>query len=227
MLIALVVFVMGFYSFLVHGRRVYRWALRYAPLRRSYVHRLVAAFHETGRGLLIGVGLTAAAQGGVAAIGYLIVGVPHALVLGLLTAIAALIPSVGSGLVWVPVSIALTVTGRPGAAVAVLVVGLVVSTVDNFVRPMLSRYGQLRLPMFVLFVAMLGGITGFGTWGLILGPLFVRLSIEGLKLLRMERDEATREELERPGAARATEDQRGTTPPPADRGAMGPTPAAV
>jgi predicted PurR-regulated permease PerM len=177
---------------------------------------LVAAFHETGRGLLIGVGLTAAAQGGVAGLGYLLAGVPHALVLGLLTAIAALIPTVGTGLIWVPVSIVLGVSGRPAAAVAVLVVGLVVSTVDNFVRPALSRYGKLRLPMFVLFIAMLGGILAFGTWGLILGPLLVRMAIEGLNLLRAERAAAQR--MEREQSKRLSREK---VAPSSDRDAMG------
>jgi predicted PurR-regulated permease PerM len=65
-----------------------------------------------------------------------------------------------------------------------LAIGLVVSTADNFVRPMLSRYGKLRMPTFLLLVSMLGGLGLFGAWGVLLGPLLVRLAVEGLEIWR-------------------------------------------
>ena len=185
--IGVVVFVAGFYSFLLEGRRVHDWLLERSPLSHGHFHRLANVFAEVGRGLLIGVGLTAASQGVVATVGYLVLGVPQALVLGLVTMIASLIPSVGSGLVWVPVSAGLALSGRPGAAIAMLVIGLVVSTVDNFLRPMFARYADLRLHALVLFIAMLGGIVLIGPRGLLLGPLVVRLASEGLSMLREER----------------------------------------
>lgn len=187
LVVAVVVFVMGFYVFLIDGPRIYHWLEARAPVRTLHFRALAAAFAETGRGLIVGVGLTALLQGTVAAGGYLAVGVPHALVLGLLTAFAALIPSIGSGLVWIPVTIALALGGRTGAALAILIIGIVVSLVDNVVRPFLSRYGRLRMPTFLLFIAMLGGITAFGAWGLLLGPLLVRMTMEGWNLLRERR----------------------------------------
>ncbi len=186
--IALFVFVYGFYTCLVDGRKAYAWLLDHSPLERWQTARLAAAYQETGRGLLVGVGLTALFQGVVATVGYLIIGVPQALVLGLVTTFAALIPSIGTGLVWVPVTIGLFVAGKTGAGVAVLALGCVVSVADNFARPVLSRYGQLDLSTFVLLVAMLGGIGIFGTWGLLVGPLFVRLAIEALRLARERRE---------------------------------------
>jgi len=188
--VGLFVFIFGFYTFLVDGRRGWSWVLTHSPLPRRHMARLGDAFVETGHGLLVGVGLTAALQGLVATIGYLAIGVPQALVLGLLTTFAALIPSVGTGLVWVPVSVGLFLGGQRGAAGAVLALGLVVSVVDNFVRPALSRYAELHLPTFVLLVAMLGGIAAFGAWGLLLGPLFVRLAIEALRIWRESREPA-------------------------------------
>ena len=179
-----VIFAYGFHTFLVDGRRIHQWLLERSPIPRAQFIRLGDAFVETGRGLIIGVGLTALLQGSVATLGYVALGVPQALVLGLLTVLASLIPSVGSGLVWVPVTILLFVQGRTGAAAIMLAIGLVVSVVDNFVRPVLSRYGKLQLPTFLLFVSMLGGIAAFGGLGLILGPLFVRLAVEALDMLK-------------------------------------------
>jgi predicted PurR-regulated permease PerM len=186
--IAAFVFVYGFYTFLVDSRRCHAWIVDHSPLERWQTLRLSAAYAETGRGLLIGVGLTALVQGGVATIGYVVIGVPQALVFGLVTMFAALIPSVGTGLVWAPLTLGLAVAGRMGEAAAVLVLGCVISVADNFIRPALSRHARLDLPTFLLFVAMLGGIAMFGTWGLLLGPLCVRLGVEALRLGR-ERNE--------------------------------------
>ena len=185
--IGLVVFVWGFLTFLIEGRSAHDWLMERSPLSHAHFHRLANVFAEVGRGLLVGVGLTALAQGVVATIGYLVTGVPQALVLGLVTIIASLIPSVGSGLVWGPVTAGLALSGRTGAAITLLCIGLVVSVIDNLLRPVFVRYADLRLNGLVLFVAMLGGILLLGAWGLLLGPLVVRLASEGLTMLREER----------------------------------------
>lgn len=184
MALGAVVFVSAFYTFLFQGPRLHEWLLLHSPLERGQFHRLSSVFCEVGRGLMIGVGLTAALQGAVATIGYVVCGVPQPLVLGLVTVFGSLIPSIGSGLVWVPVTVGLLIAGRPGAAIAMLVIGCVVSLVDNLVRPLLAQYGQLHMHGLLLFVAMLGGIAVFGAGGLLLGPLVVRLAVEGLRMLR-------------------------------------------
>jgi len=182
------VFIYGFYTCLVDGERASAWLVDHSPLEVWQTERLAAAYAETGRGLLIGVGLTALFQGVVAGVGYLIVGVPQALVFGLLTAIAALIPSIGTVLVWGPLGVGLIAAGKTASGAAVLAVGVVVSVADNFVRPLLAKYAKLDLPAFLLFVAMVGGIVIFGTWGLLLGPLCVRLAAEALRIGRERRE---------------------------------------
>lgn len=184
--LGVVTFVSVFYTLLLEGPQLHEWLLVHAPLPRGQFHRLTSVFDEVGRGLLIGVGLTALLQGAVATVGYFVCAVPQPLVLGLVTIFASLIPSVGSGLVWAPVSLGLLLVGRPGAAAAMLVIGCVVSVVDNVMHPVLARYGQLRLHGLLLFIAMLGGIAVFGAGGLLLGPLFVRLAVEALTMLREE-----------------------------------------
>jgi predicted PurR-regulated permease PerM len=61
-----VLFVLGVYEFLVNGTRAYDWLLEKAPIPRAHVHRLANAFSETGRGLFVGLGLTALLQGAAA-----------------------------------------------------------------------------------------------------------------------------------------------------------------
>ena len=181
------VFVLGLYTFLVDGKRFDRWLGLHLPLPHDSYRRFAAAFAETGRGLFIGVGLTAAGQALILTIGYFAIGLPQAAMIGAVTMVAALIPSGGAGIVWVPLSAGLALTGRIGAAVVVLVLGVIASTGDNFLRPWLSRHAKLRLPTFALLSAMLGGVALIGTWGLLLGPLLLRWAVEGLEILRESR----------------------------------------
>jgi len=186
-IIGMFIFAAGAYAMIAHGRRAREWLYDHAPLQRCHAERFGAAFVETGRGLLIGGGLTAVAQAAVATITYLALGISRALVLGLVTFFAGLIPTVGTALVWVPVAVGLAISGRTGAATAMAVVGVVViSSIDNVLRPWLSKWGHLNLPTFVVMVAMFGGLALFGAWGLVLGPLVVRFAVEALKIAREE-----------------------------------------
>jgi predicted PurR-regulated permease PerM len=194
--IALVVYVAATYACLVNGPRAYVWLEKHSLLSPRAFGRLSRAFEETGRGLLIGIGGTALLQGTVATLGYAVVGAPLPLLLGFLTTLAALIPSVGTALVWVPVTVAMLATDHVAGGVVLGAIGCLTSVVDNFVRPWLSRFGELEQPTIVTFAAMLGGVVAFGGLGIVLGPLFTRLAMEALELWREARNEA----LEQPRA---------------------------
>jgi predicted PurR-regulated permease PerM len=185
--IGLVVYVFGVFECIANGPRAVEWLRERSLVPRAAFGRLADAFVETGHGLFVGIGGTALLQTVVATIGYALVGVPQPLLLGFITLFASLIPSVGTGLVWAPVTALLFATGRIPAGIVMLLFGCAASLIDNFARPWLSRYGQLRLPTYVIFVAMLGGIVVFGGFGLLLGPLFVRLAVEALDIWRERR----------------------------------------
>jgi len=114
---------------------------------------------------------------------YASLGVPRALFLGSLTFLASLVPALGSGLVWVPVAAGLALTGSIGKGLLLFVLGiLVIGGIDNVLRPFIARYAQLKLPPLLLFASMFGGFALFGAFGLLLGPLFVRLGKEALEI---------------------------------------------
>jgi predicted PurR-regulated permease PerM len=182
----LLILVTGMYGVLVEGRGWYAWIERHAPVTPAELKRLAAAFVETGRGLWWGIVGAGFLQALVATITYLAIGVPSALALGLLTLVFSVIPAVGTAIVWVPVTAGLAITGRTGAAIALGIVGVaVIGSVDNLARPWLARRGELALPSWVVLIAMFGGIELIGAWGLLLGPLAVRLAKEAL-VIRQE-----------------------------------------
>lgn len=195
--VGIFIFLYAVYVLLVDGPEYYDWFEKHAPIEPSHTQRLAAAFIETGRGLLVGVGLTGLTQGAVATVAYIALGVPRAFVLGMLTCLASLIPSVGTALVWVPVAAGLAFSGKTGSAAILTVLGvLVVGSVDNIMRPLFSRFGRLELSSFVLLVSIFGGLATFGTWGFILGPLLVRMAKEGLTLARRDRLMDKRREID-------------------------------
>jgi len=187
-MIGLVIAIGGLYGLLVDGGRWYVWLESHAPITKASCRRLVGALVETGRGLFFGIIGAGLAQALVATGFYLVLGVPQPFALGLLTFACSVIPAVGTAIVWLPISIALAVSGDTTDAIVLAAGGfLVIGTIDNFVRPYLARRGQLQLPTFVVALAMFGGITSMGARGVILGPLIVRLAKEALSIWREQR----------------------------------------
>lgn len=181
-------FFLATYALLTLRNHPWEWSRSHLPLDPRHSERLRAAFHETGRGLLFGVGLTALTQAVVATITYLALGVPRALILGQLTFFAAFIPSFGTAMIWVPVTAGLALTDQiPKALILVGIGTVVVGSIDNILNPLFSRWGKLNLPAFVLILAIFGGFAVFGPWGFLLGPLAVRLAREVLEIAREEK----------------------------------------
>lgn len=184
-IIGLVVLLVGMYAMLVEGRRWYVWGEEHLPITPRAYRRFAEAFVETGRGLAFGIGGAGLLQALAATAAYLVLSVPQALPLGLLTLIFSIVPLVGTALIWLPVSIGLALTGRLYEGIGLGIYGaVVIGSLDNFARPWLTRYGHLQLPGFVVLVSMFGAVELFGGWGILFGPLIVRLAKEALEVRR-------------------------------------------
>jgi len=134
--------------------------------RAEYYLELVAG---TVQRVVNGVIGTAAAQGLLALIGFLIAGVPGAIVLGLVTFMLSLIP-MGPPLAWIPATGWLVWKGEYGMAVFLGVWGtFIISGVDNVLKPyLISRGGNL--PLVIVLLGVFGGLIAFGFIGLFIGP---------------------------------------------------------
>jgi predicted PurR-regulated permease PerM len=123
---------------------------------------------RTVRGVVYGILGTALVQAVMAGIGFLIAGVPGAAFLALLTFFLSVVP-VGPPLVWVPAVLWLFHQGATGWAIFMIVWGLGVSTVDNFVKPWLISQGS-DMPFLLILFGVLGGVLAFGFIGVFIGP---------------------------------------------------------
>lgn len=121
------------------------------------------------RGTIDGLVLVGIGEGVVMTMAYLALGVPHPLLLGVLTAIAAIIPF-GAAVMFVVAAMLLLAQGSAMAAIAVIVIGLtVVGIADHFFRPALIG-SATRLPFLWVLIGILGGVETFGLLGLFVGP---------------------------------------------------------
>src|SRR6266545_1922263 len=103
--------------------------------------------------------------------------VMKAVVFGVLTSLAALLPVAGTALVWAPATIALYAQGRPGWALFMLLWGAVlVGSADNFLRPRLIS-GRAQISTLPVFFGVMGGLAAFGPIGLFVGPLVIALAL--------------------------------------------------
>ncbi len=172
---ALMIFVLFF--FLRDGEAMWSTVRELIPMSEPAKRRLFEHLAAVTRAVVYGSGLTALLQGVLVAIAFAIIGLPSPIVFGVITALAALLPFAGSGVVWLPAAIVLAVQQRWGAALFMVLWGaLLVSLVDNFVRPLLVS-GRAEVSTLTVFIGVLGGIAAFGTIGLILGPVILALII--------------------------------------------------
>jgi predicted PurR-regulated permease PerM len=182
-IIGLVILLAGIYAMLVDGKRWYKWGDEHSPIGSRALRRMADAFTETGRGLAFGMVGAGLLQALAATAAYIVLDVPQALPLGLLTLMFSIVPLIGTALVWVPVAAGLAMTGRMGAGIGLAVFGiLVIGSIDNIARPWLARRGKLQLPTFLVLVSMFGAVEVFGGWGIIYGPLLLRLAKEALEV---------------------------------------------
>ncbi len=124
---------------------------------------------QSVRGTIDGLVLVGLGEGAIMTIAYVAFGVPHAILLGMATAVAAMIPF-GAAVTFVIAAFALLTQDAVGQAIAVIVIGLaVVGIADHFVRPVLIG-GATRLPFLWVLIGILGGVETLGLLGLFVGP---------------------------------------------------------
>lgn len=131
--------------------------------------RLLEVAHGTVKGVVYGLIGTALAQGFLAAVGFWVAGVPGPFFLGLLTFFLSVLP-IGAPLIWIPATIWLFYSGHTGWGIFMGLWGfLVVSSVDNFLKPILIGRAS-ALPLLLVFLGILGGAIAFGFLGIFIGP---------------------------------------------------------
>jgi predicted PurR-regulated permease PerM len=162
------------------------------PLDPRHTRALILEFRDVSRSALVGTVATAVIQGMLAAVGYAIAGVPAPLTWGLITAIASLLPVVGTFLIWVPIAGYEIWSGRVEWAIFILLWGLLIVsiTTDYVIRPRLVGKKGHGHPLLMM-VSLIGGIEVMGLAGLIMAPILMSLFLAVLKIYEREAGQGT------------------------------------
>lgn len=172
----------GLYYFFLDGEGWRERLIRLMPLPAAEVKLFLDQFRRVSLAVLLGNLGTAVGQGAVATVGYVLFGAPLPVLWGIVTIVAALVPLVGSALIWVPLSIVLALQHGVWRGIGLAAFGvLAIGGIDNLLRPLLTRRG-LRMHPFLSFVAIFGGVATYGFPGLFLGPLVIALAVTVIDL---------------------------------------------
>ncbi len=170
-LIQVVVMLYLLFFFLRDGTKLERLIRHHLPLGDDYERRLFTRFSETTQAVIKGTLLISVVQGIIGGVLFWVVGIPNPVLWGVTMGTLAIIPLLGTSSVWLPAAIILMVTGSVWSGVIILLVGaLVISSVDNFLRPILVGRST-KMPDALVLLSTIGGLATFGVSGFIIGPI--------------------------------------------------------
>ena len=156
------------------GAKFRNYIISLSPLANEYDERILQRLETAISSVVKGKLLIVLIQGILASVGFFIFGVPHPVLWGALASLSALIPMVGVALVFVPAVIYLFVSASVGAAIGLLVSGVVIGTIDNILGPLLFEKGLQMHPLLIL-LSVLGCFVFFGPVGFLAGPVTLSL----------------------------------------------------
>ena len=190
----------GLYYLLVSPQTSWRAVRPFIPFSAASAEILRRRFGDVTVSTLVGTGLTALIQGFAVGLAFWVLGLSNPLFWGVVTVIFAILPVVGSGLVWGPGAASLAMEGRWGAAIGLAIWGIVVvGNVDSVIRPIVfRRWAQIH--PFVTVIGAFMGLRYFGLLGLLIGPLAISYFFELIRMYRVEyladEEEVSPEQLE-------------------------------
>ena len=171
----IMLFVM-FYS-LQSGRGSFERVRALIPLAPNLKDKLIEEIKSVTWAVVYGQVVTALIQGSLGGIGFLIFGVPNAVLWGFVMIVLSFLPLIGTPIIWAPAGIFLILSGATARGIGLLLWGgILVMNVDNFLKPRLIS-GQSNIHPVVVLLGVLGGLKLFGFIGLVAGPLTLALLI--------------------------------------------------
>jgi len=175
MLATAFIFLISLFYLLKDGPGLRRKIIHLSPLDDADDEKIITRLESAMSSVIKGNFVIAFIQGVLTAIGFAIFGVPNFILWGTAAAIASLIPSVGTSLIFIPAIIILFFSGQVFSSIGLLIWGaLAVGLIDNLLGPKLMGRGMQLHPLLIL-LSVLGGISYFGPIGLLLGPIILSL----------------------------------------------------
>jgi len=155
-------------------------------IREGLRATIVATITRVLGAVMYGIVLTCLVQGVLGGVGFWAAGLPSPILFGALMAICALIPVIGTALIWLPGALYLLMQGQVIHGLLLIAWGVViVSGIDNIIRPLFIS-GRAKLHILVIILGVLGGLLAFGITGVVAGPIILALVIVFFEESRQE-----------------------------------------
>jgi predicted PurR-regulated permease PerM len=170
------------YFILKDWKIILKEILNLLPMRKKTLNKLIYEFGNITHTVIYAQLFVALVQGTIATIGFYIFGAPFPIVLGVLVAFFALIPMVGTMIIWFPASLYLILTGYfsqnynlLGKGIGLFFYGLlIISLIDNFLLPKLVNK-KAKVNQIIVIIGVIGGVVMFGVIGIFIGPILLPL----------------------------------------------------
>ena len=173
--LSLIFLAFSLYFFYVDGESLIQLVKKAIPIDNKASTAIFAKIKDVTNNLFKGLFLVSFYQSLLALVVYWMFGIEGALLLAILTFFSSFLPLIGCGFVWMPIGVGLFFSaGALKAIVFLLVAGITISSLDNFLRPFFLK-DRIKVHPFLIFFSMLGGMKLFSFNGIILGPMIIIL----------------------------------------------------
>ena len=152
------------------------------PMRKKTKNRLILDFENIAYTVIYAELFVAFVQGIIATIGFYLFGVPFPIIFGILLAFSALIPTIGTAIIWMPISLFLILSGYSSSNYLGLISGvglffyglLIISTIDNILFAKIV-HAKTKVNQIIVIIGVIGGISMFGIMRIFIGPILLPL----------------------------------------------------
>jgi predicted PurR-regulated permease PerM len=184
-IVSLLLILLSMFFFFVDGRRLAEKLILLSPLPNKYDLEIIKKFRRVSRVTLLSIFVTALFQGLSGGIGFLIIGWPFIFTF-IITGFLSIIPFIGASLFYFPAAIYLVATGQIWQGIFILLWWwIIVNGVDEVLRAYIIK-GKSEVNFIFIVFSVLGGVSLFGFWGVILGPMIVALAITIFHIYELE-----------------------------------------
>jgi len=176
-ILGLFIIILGLFYLFRDGHHFRERLTEISPLKENDDEKIIKKVEETINSVIRGSLFIGVIQGTLVGIGFAIFGIPEPFLWGMIAAVAALIPSVGTAIISIPAIAFLFLSQQYLPAIGLTIWSVVlVSMIDNLLAPYLIGRG-IKVHQFFVFLSVIGGLKFFGPIGFIVGPIVLSLSI--------------------------------------------------
>ena len=168
------------------GVRLKQYFFQLLPVPEDHLEKLAHKFHEMGRAIVVGNGLSGIVQGILGGLGFYFFGLDSPFLWGTVICFMAFLPIIGASAVFIPTTIILCLNGNSGLGLGYLIYNLSYSSVIEYlVKPRLIGQG-MQMNALLVFIGIIGGIKVFGILGIVYGPLIITVFLTLAEIYRLE-----------------------------------------